>query len=708
MSLDAEIPEELKKRYSDFRFLGSGAMGRVYKATDDSLLKSVAIKLLLKNQTTEAAVRFQREAQAASKLRHPNLVTIMNFGSTGGDQLYLVMEYAHGRMLSSLVKKGPLSLNHAVHIISQVCDGMSHAHSLGVIHRDLKPANIIVDGENLSEATVKVVDFGIAKLGQSPGAGHTVTPQGNVLGTPLFMSPEQISSKEIDARSDIYSTGCILFYLLTGRLPHKGKSTMELMQAKLTQVAPRINEVNKRVHVPVSVEDVVARCLSVSPDDRFSTMVELKNALVHAMHSPEKSVASPEITPHSNAKTYGLIAAAFLLVLTITAGVILLSRNSEPQPDKIVNLPPTAVIENNKYTETSDIRAFFSQDKKNATSWKASYGVPDEAVARLLRNDDLVVDLEMEHQQKITPQSFRSLAKFTKLKSLVLSDSAFNDECASYLGESRSINKLNLSGTALSDRGLAFLTKIPLDDLNMESTNVTNQGMKSVVLMRGLRRVSVAHTNVDNEGLKQISKLPLRCLRVESTNVDDDGMKSLSGNNTLERFYCESTSIGEAGLRQIASCKITDLSLDGCRNVDDHCIDFITKTWPDIVSLSISDTQITGSGGRFVWRLKRLRELKMNTIKLTDEDIAPIVGLYKLEKITLRESLITDKTMELLTRLPKLRKIELTKCSGVTDNGVRALQKKLPDITIVRPEEDVKMPGFMDAFIRDDGSQSGE
>lgn len=713
MSVPAdEIPEELKARYSDFHFLGSGAMGRVYQANDIVLLKSVAIKLLLKNQTPETAVRFQREAQTASRLRHPNLVSIMNFGSTDGDQLYLVMEYANGRSLSSVIEKKPLSLKDTISIISQVCDGMSHAHSLGVIHRDLKPANIIVDGDDLSKATVKVVDFGIAKLDEGSQSAHAVTPHGSVLGTPLYMSPEQISSKEIDARSDIYSTGCILFHLLTGRLPHSGASLMELMQAKLNELPPKINEANKNANVPQGIENVVARSLAVSPDDRFSSMAELKDALTRAAHTLERGAEFPETEPTRLSPRKNTIVAFFLLILlggvTIVAASRLGQPVSPPQSEKDIELPRTAVFQNNKFTETNDIRSYFFQEK-NLTSWNAGNEVSDESVAKLLESKDapLVEDLELDSQHKLTPQAFKSLAKFPKLQLLTLAESTFNDECAKNLGESRTITKLNLSGTALSDKGLALLTNIPLRDLNIESTNVTNEGMKSIASMKLIRLVAT-HTKIDNSGLKAISKLPLECLHIELTKVDDQGMKFLSGNKTLRRFYGESTAIGEPGLRQIASCPITELSMAGCPNVDDHCVEFIVTTWPNIVRLDLGDTKISAAGAKYIWKLKGLTELKLNGLELTDDEISPIFELKQLDKITLCKALITDKTLKRIPELKRLKKLELTNCSNVSADAVDSLQASMPRLKIIRPDQDAKMPELMDAFIRGGSDNEGQ
>lgn len=705
-----DIPDDLKVRYSDFRFLGSGAMGRVYKANDSNLSKDVAIKLLLSNQKPEVLVRFQREAKTASKLKHRNLVTIMDFGITSGGQPYLVMEYVEGRTLSSLLQDGPLTLSDSICIVSQICDGMSHAHSLGVIHRDLKPENILVEGDNLAEAAAKVVDFGIAKLGSS--AGQEVTGHGKVIGTPLYMSPEQISSSEIDGRSDIYSIGCILFHMLTGRTPYQCESAIELLTAKLNSGPPRVNEIGEHSPVPTALEDVVARCLASDPHDRFASTHELKDALYHASDRSEStSGASTEVASTQSAAKKIAIFATVVLVGVLMIFIVWTRLNPVETPhSETVKAAPTAVFRGTKLTESTELSAYFNKiPRKPSTdpitsdsseSWIASPRVPDEAVKMLVDQDIDVVDLELENQDLITPRAFRYLAKLPNLRFLTLAGSAVSDECLRHLGKSKSLTKINLTGTAVSDAGVAWLTKLPLTALDLDGTKVTNQAMVSVAKMKSLKRLVVSHVKkFDNDGLKLISSLPLTLLYLEYTNVSDDGMKDLPGKHTLTHLFIGQTLVGEPGLRHISSYPLTLLYMEGCKNVDDRCVEFIANTWPNLTALRLSDNKkIKAKGIQSIARLRQLAELKIGALNLSDEDLAPIFELKNMEELSLRGLPITDKTLKLAANLTKLKSLDLTHCTVVTENGIAFLKERMPNLMIIQPEQTVQTPGMVEMY----------
>jgi Serine/threonine protein kinase len=278
---EMQAPEFLKDRYAQFELLGAGGMGVVYRAFDQTLKKDVAIKILPGQKLTpERAMRFQQEARTASKLQHPNLITILDFGISPTGEPFLVMEFAAGDTLESIIEeRGTIDAGSALQIVIQICEGMVHAHANGVVHRDLKPSNVIVEP---AECCVKVVDFGIAKL-TDEGKGLTLTPQGRLIGTPSYMSPEQMSGDEVDARSDIYSIGCILFHLLAGTPPFASDTSIEVLQNARTKRAPSIHEVNRSVSLPREVEELVAKALQKNRSQRQSSVEELQEELYGAM-----------------------------------------------------------------------------------------------------------------------------------------------------------------------------------------------------------------------------------------------------------------------------------------------------------------------------------------------------------------------------------------------------------------------------------------
>lgn len=224
------VAPKLPRTYEFIGEIGSGGMGVIYKAWHSSLKKNVAIKILHQvNQQT--VMRFQREAQAASTLRHDNVIAVLDFGATDEGQPYMVMDFVEGKPLSDLInQRGALPVDSALNIFKQICSGIGHAHGKGVVHRDLKPSNVMLSDPDKWNPHVHIVDFGIAKvLGPEETEAGKLTQTGDVFGSPLYMSPEQCFGKKVDFRSDIYSIGCIMFEVLTGKPPFMGETIMDTM-----------------------------------------------------------------------------------------------------------------------------------------------------------------------------------------------------------------------------------------------------------------------------------------------------------------------------------------------------------------------------------------------------------------------------------------------------------------------------------------------
>ena len=261
----------LKNRYRLGRVLGRGGMCIVYQAWDTKLQRDVAIKRLEPplNQDPRTRARFDREGQALARLSHPNVVTLIDRGTTDTDG-YLVFEYVEGRSLKELVRENPLDVAEAGRILGQVAEGLAAAHQAGIVHRDVKPQNILID----RQGHAKITDFGIAT-----GADWTrVTKAGSIIGSARYMSPEQVRSKPVDARSDIYSLGVVMYEMLAGHPPFDGANMPEIARQHLNTPPPPLSEI--RSDLPPGLERIVMRCLEKLPEDRFVSMDELLGALV--------------------------------------------------------------------------------------------------------------------------------------------------------------------------------------------------------------------------------------------------------------------------------------------------------------------------------------------------------------------------------------------------------------------------------------------
>jgi serine/threonine-protein kinase len=242
-------------------------MARVYRGIDRVLGRTVAIKVLSSDLGTnpQFITRFQREAQSAASVSHPNLVSIFDTGSEDGVH-YIVMEYVEGRTLEEALIDGPISPDAALEIAAAVCSGLSVAHQKGIVHRDIKPANIMLE----RNGRVKLMDFGIAKAVTSPN----LTETGLVLGTVVYLSPEQANGLPVDARSDIYSLGCVLYEMLTGRPPISGQTLLEVARKLSTEQPAPPSELNPSVSR--RMDSVVMKALAKSPSQRYQTAAEMK------------------------------------------------------------------------------------------------------------------------------------------------------------------------------------------------------------------------------------------------------------------------------------------------------------------------------------------------------------------------------------------------------------------------------------------------
>jgi serine/threonine protein kinase/Tfp pilus assembly protein PilF len=270
----------LAEQYEVEGMIGSGGWSLVYRARQRSLGRPVAIKILHSHLVLDPdkVMRFQREAEAASKFNHPSIPSVYDFGSLPNGQPYMVMAYVDGRSLAEIIAEdGPMSIDDALDIFSQTAAGLSVAHERGIIHRDVKPSNILLTKE---KREVKILDFGLAKLIDS-GDGKplaTLTQAGHTIGTPAYMSPEQCLGLELDARSDLYSLGCVMFETITGIRLFEGKDAFEAMNLHMRGDVSFENTKIKDT-IPEGVEAMILRSLAKNPQDRYQTADELHRAL---------------------------------------------------------------------------------------------------------------------------------------------------------------------------------------------------------------------------------------------------------------------------------------------------------------------------------------------------------------------------------------------------------------------------------------------
>jgi serine/threonine-protein kinase len=265
--------EVLANRYRVQRLLGKGGMGAVYLAHDEVLGDVVALKVISSAWASDPVAlieRFKRECAAARKVSSPFVIRIHDLGEARPGLLYLSMEYMQGRTLTELIAaRGLVPISDCIDILGQICNGLAAAHDAGVIHRDLKPSNVLVGERN----AVKIIDFGLAKATAVEG----MTATGMLMGTPYYMSPEQVRGRRVDAASDLYSLGALAYHLVAGRPPFAGENAIAVGFAHLSEMPTPPRRI--RPDVPVELDAVIMRALAKEPSERPRSAVDVRSAL---------------------------------------------------------------------------------------------------------------------------------------------------------------------------------------------------------------------------------------------------------------------------------------------------------------------------------------------------------------------------------------------------------------------------------------------
>ena len=335
LAADPMLGKVLSGLYKVERLLGEGGMGAVYVALHIHLNKQFAVKVLSDRiaKNKDAIERLRQEAVLASSIEHDNIVEVVNFDATSDGSVFIVMELLKGQSLGDLVNEGPLALERALPIVVQIARALHAAHGKGIVHRDLKPENIfIIDRRGMDFA--KVLDFGISKIKSAEAEEVRMTKTGQLVGTPLYMSPEQAQGEaDVDRRADIYALGAIMYEILTGVPPFEGGNYFQLLWKHGNEAPLPPRERNPGASIPEAVEAVILKALAKGRDERFQSMLELEEALVlaapwldvpHGHHTPTFPSlppgrgSMPDTLPRSRAP---LLAVGTVAVLALGAAL---------------------------------------------------------------------------------------------------------------------------------------------------------------------------------------------------------------------------------------------------------------------------------------------------------------------------------------------------------------------------------------------------
>ncbi|MGD9685012.1 MAG: protein kinase [Candidatus Obscuribacterales bacterium] len=570
----------LPDRYEIIETFGEGGMGVVYRALDTVLKKEVAIKALRAGSEAELAARFQREARTLSRLSHRNVVGVLDFGVGDEGMPYMVMDFAAGRNLARILdEEGPLSLDRVASIMSQLCDGLGAAHRQGIIHRDLKPANVIVgeDGESIT-----IVDFGLARFVDGAGQNATLTRPGTVMGSPFYMSPEQVSGVEADNRSDIYSLGCILFKLLTGSEPFRGETAVETLLIKSKSPPPVLSSAADR-DFPPELDAIIEGCLALSPGDRFATVEELAAKLSEALGEPGTGEPEPGDSDRVSAPSRaGHFAGPAILLLV--SGLLLfwlaawyLNSSSEPRVPAMRGRQ-SGEADNGAalYDQVPAVKSEYNQDRQqDGASFENVNGGVRVHMAENRHLEKLpkqVAVLELS-ESKVSSEGFdrlwnkgikslkiwesgtidlkaaRSIAHLETLDDLEFNScSNLKNEVLAPLVSLPRLRRLSLTNCGGIDDGIVdYLASMPaLESLDISGTSFEPASLPRLAALKRLSTLGVARLNLKDEDMHLLSGLAVKVLVVSSNHaLTAEGIGILAHNPSLRQIdlrHCQNVT----------------------------------------------------------------------------------------------------------------------------------------------------------------------
>ncbi|MBZ0187419.1 MAG: protein kinase [Candidatus Obscuribacterales bacterium] len=533
-----EFPSE---RYKPVRKLGAGMTGSVYLCQDILLGKKVAVKTLNSVEASQL-VTFQREAKITSQLDHPGIVKIFDFGITSGGVPFMVMEYVDGESLSQyLHSKGRFDQVEAQAVIVAVLNALETAHSAGVYHRDLKPGNILVF-ESEAGIISKLIDFGIAHV-QFDDQEPTVFQGRKIVGTPAYMSPDQVVGGVYDARSEIYSIGCIYFELLTGRQPFAGDNSMEVLLKHMNEAPPSVSEYLQSSDQSGS-DTVIARCMDKDPQERFQTVTELANFLektaVDVDGRPDLQNAEDIEKP---GRSRGLILAISILLIgaATLATVQFASRHGpdrEPIKDTQIKVSKSS-SKAKKKDRDGDFLA--SSDKTNPKATK------DSSISGPLIFTGRTAAASFHKEVAEHPEKMYI--------DVVLQDANLKDSDMKKITETDR-QALLLSGNPdLTDKSLEMISKVTtLDRLELEDSPLfTPKGILSLKNMPRLGYISFRNCQLEDEDLKALAPLSSLFKLILSLNpkITEQGLENLGRRETTLTVVAEGCACAKASPKAV-------------------------------------------------------------------------------------------------------------------------------------------------------------
>lgn len=624
-------------RYEVISQLGEGGMGVVYKAHDPDLNKIVAVKVIQTSMLNdEQTIRFQREARALKDLKHAAIPEVYNFAVSRDGEPYLVMEFVQGESLSQFLSKHKqLESAYVVEIALQICEAMKHAHGRGIIHRDLKPANVILTSvADVDFVVVKVIDFGLARLDDET-RDQNMTKTGLIMGSPPYMSPEQIQGEAVDHRSDIYSMGCILYEMLTGEPPFRGKSPLATLTMHISEPPAPLE--THGVADAALFNGLIGKALAKFPDRRYANMDEMMEDLYivadriwESQVNPlepqgeEDSMAGLRTTilrrnKKRKQKKFRIATAAGVTIVLFVVGICLFVSSSflvETFENLISQTTPSAYVE--------------EPSSNSMRMW--SVGLNEDGL--LMAQSNLgVVDADFKQLRKINGP-----------------------------GGIKKIEALNVKASRrdVTGEGIKYILKAPLKVVDIYCDSFSDVGLKYLAKIKTIEKLALHNfeKGVTDKGLVALHALPVLS-KLEFVNADlpPNVVQSVSGCKKLWSLsFHASQPVNFEQLRSLAAL-------------------------PNLDTLDLAETGLTDDSMPNLGSLEHIKKLNIGRNDISDARLDVILN-FPLTELKITETKVTDIGLASLSEIKTLKALLCTGCDGITPAGIERFKKKLPQCEV--------------------------
>lgn len=732
------------ERYNLLALIGQGGSGIVYYCQDRLLNKMVAVKALHTLNSVQL-VAFQREAKATSRLNHPNIIQVYDFGATTGGVPYMCMEFVNGMSLERFFTEGTsLSIDDTLKLFRRICEGLAHAHANGILHRDIKSSNILVGDDGAGGLQAKIIDFGVAVWrsnrtkapedgygegtksveasssvadgsvvdGERKPAGPSSVQDDSIAGSPNYMPPDQSMGFEYDERSEVYGLGCTLFEALSGQVPFPGRTTYETMRMHAEMDPPKLSDIKPDVQFSEDLELLVARCLKKSQSERFQTVTELGAALskltsdnvpqVATIEFDEELFPAPPVlaSPPTekerrlNLRNLLYLSCSFLAAMIVLIGFFAagIQKDQAPRPEAVEKDLPLPNMTEMLGTLNEP---HFGKGKSRGLDWYCAKGEVADRDLKLLRKIPDVRKVSLLGD-KLTGAGLKQIQDLP-LTGLDMTDTLLADKTIENVAKFTTLVELDIDrNPRLTDKGLEKIETLENLEYLSCGPNITDRGIDSIIKLSKLHTLKLEGCKgVTASGIKKLAGLKdLQSLNVNGLGSEAEITAALAYLPVLDCLTIERMRLDRQSLSNVSKLsKLKQLELDGSKVSQDD-VELLARL--HLRKMKLDAMSVPDNLWKTVASMKTMKGLVVRDCGMRDEDLHRVCALTALEDLSLghrkvlsdgsQSSALTDNGFVYIKNLRNLYSLDLVGVA-ITDSGISHLEEltKLEQLQLSGP-----------------------